>query len=527
MEPYRDSPNDEEAEANDTHQISIDLENLDDEDEEDAPVPMVAAFSSKGKFAGYEAQEDLEDATFPLNPRTMYSVKLPTLLLLLVFAIVATYAGTMKHHQKNIETNNVPPPHNVVTGVPQQSEEPAELLGHTEIQSSTPKSNDKKGKKGKAHKAKPTGEGSEVYDTIEHVEKEMAALTNRDDDDSVIAVKENLEDEEEDLIEVAIDEELEKSGLESLEEKGTKEKQKEEEAELMGTDLDVDSGGDDAEEEVIEEEIVEEVEDIVEGEFSIQKIWLNDVCVIFTMNGPLFISMLYISILSYLINLSTYLGIKEEVGLGGEDIVEDEVVVDDGLIHIEPGAVATINKSSPSRTTGGIVHLSVEGAKQISFIRFDFKDLDLAEGESITKATLKLYLTQFHKGNHGKDTFEVKVEALPHGGKWAEGTVSWKDQSISTRGSFLVDSFTVAKNKKRRLLRGESNNMNKNTERKLNVKKTLYEVDVTSAGIGPDTKHITFQLSMDEKDSAGGRLDFAGKTWKGGDAAPELVLAKG
>ena len=163
------------------------------------------------------------------------------------------------------------------------------------------------------------------------------------------------------------------------------------------------------------------------------------------------------------------------------------------LLQLKATAMVTIKKDNPDVKTGGQLHLSVEGNHKISFIRFELPS-DLGDA-NVTKATLNLYST-----SHNDELIEVSIAALPHGGKWSDGTVSWNDQ-LESRDSFVVTSFGA--------LELESGN-----------KKKLYEVDVTSA-LDLSSKWITFKLSTESS----GRLDFASETWEGGKAVPELMLA--
>jgi len=175
------------------------------------------------------------------------------------------------------------------------------------------------------------------------------------------------------------------------------------------------------------------------------------------------------------------------------------VVPKDEEVFLRPTAVATTKQLMPDSTSGGQVHLSVEGdGARYSFVRFDIPEF--AQDEKLIDATLSLYLTSHHKEGDPDDVYEVKVEALPQAGPWAEGSVSFNAQ-LEDMGSILIDTFEAKKLPN------------------IDDRKKLYEVDILSA-IQPDTREMTFKLSMDSP----GRIDFAGKTWSQGDSMPTVML---
>ncbi len=164
---------------------------------------------------------------------------------------------------------------------------------------------------------------------------------------------------------------------------------------------------------------------------------------------------------------------------------------------INPSAMTTIKKSSPDATNGGELHFSVEGGNErISFVRFELPDL--SKDDVVVRATLRLYLVRYHV-DEGQETFNVSVDAFPHGGKWEDGTVSWNER-IEDRGSFVVNSFKIVTQY---------------------LHASHFEVDVTSAIDLAKERRITFKLYTDE---VGGRVDFAGKGWNGGENVPELII---
>ena len=172
---------------------------------------------------------------------------------------------------------------------------------------------------------------------------------------------------------------------------------------------------------------------------------------------------------------------------------------EDNEIYLKPSALATIKQFTPDATTGGMVHLSVEGGgERISFIRYEFPPF--ADEVVVTEAKLNLYLTNHLEVGDGDEAeYTVQVEALPHAGKWAEGSVSFNNQ-LEERNKFDVNNFKVEKLDP-------------------NDRKQLYSVDVTSAMDAQRTR-ITFKLSTESN----ARLDFGGKTWSNGDSVPELLL---
>ena len=165
--------------------------------------------------------------------------------------------------------------------------------------------------------------------------------------------------------------------------------------------------------------------------------------------------------------------------------------------------MTTIKKSSPNAKNGGLLHFSVEGdesaegEERISFVRFDLSTISASD--VVARATLSLHLVGHHKKSDEEHTFKIDVDALPQGGDWSTGSVSWNDQ-LECKGSFFVESFSAV-------------------PLESSVEKQIYAVDVTSA-IVSTKKWITFKLSTESS----GRLDFAGKKWSGGEAVPELML---
>lgn len=175
--------------------------------------------------------------------------------------------------------------------------------------------------------------------------------------------------------------------------------------------------------------------------------------------------------------------------------IEEEEEASPNLLQIRPSAITTVKKSRPKSKTGGMVNFSVEGNdERMSYVRFELSNIPKKD-YVVKEARLYLYLHRF-KGSD--DDFKVSIDALPHAKKWLDGTVSW-NEPINARGSFLVDTFEAKLDDK---------------------KKHLYEVDVTDAVARQKTR-ITFKLYTDKSN---GRVDFAGKTYNGGDNVPELVV---
>lgn len=133
-----------------------------------------------------------------------------------------------------------------------------------------------------------------------------------------------------------------------------------------------------------------------------------------------------------------------------------------------------------------MLRLSVEGEARVSFVRFDLNAL--SSNDVVSAATLRLYLT-----TQQNETCTVAVAALPHSGKWHEGTVSW-NAPVEERGAYRIGAFEAREAK-------------------------WYEVDVTRA-IHPSKKWRTFMISTEDEAT----VDFAGKAWRGGEMAPVLTV---
>ena len=160
-----------------------------------------------------------------------------------------------------------------------------------------------------------------------------------------------------------------------------------------------------------------------------------------------------------------------------------------------PAAMTSTKQFLPDSTTGGKVHLTVQGGgERFSYIRFDLPDF--ADNEKVVDSKLTLYLTSHHTEGE-EDNFSVTVEELPWGGKWEDDTISWNNP-ISETGKTFITNFEATK-----LLDDD-------------VRKQKYEVPVLLA-VKDD---ITFKLSMEKE----GRLDWAGRTWSEGDSKPYLML---
>ena len=184
------------------------------------------------------------------------------------------------------------------------------------------------------------------------------------------------------------------------------------------------------------------------------------------------------------------------------------------IVQFRPAAMTTTKKASPDSKTGGMVRFSIAGGEEQreSFVRFDLSSLD--EDATVDRASLQLNLVEHDMGSYEKDSFKVHVDVLPHGGTWKEGEVSWND-GIEEREAEFVDSFEVD-------VSGSHDG------RRLASSMTMYELDVTDVvndvGIGTHDREyarITFKLYTDEES---GRIDFAGKTFNGGNDVPQLVL---
>ena len=164
-------------------------------------------------------------------------------------------------------------------------------------------------------------------------------------------------------------------------------------------------------------------------------------------------------------------------------------------------AMTTVKRWSPNATNGGMVHFSVEQGHNIrvSYVRFELPDFTEDDDVVVVRATLNLYLV-----DTGLDTdnFEVSVDALPHAGRWKDGTVTWNENPIHDRGSFFVNSFKVE-------------------DFTTAIATHIQRVDVTSAIDPAKERRITFKLYTD---ADSGRLDFAGEHLNGGDNVPELVI---
>ena len=168
-------------------------------------------------------------------------------------------------------------------------------------------------------------------------------------------------------------------------------------------------------------------------------------------------------------------------------------------LKYEPSAMTTVKKSSPDANNGGMVHFSVEGSgERVSYVRFELPEFP-KEDVVIAKAELILYLVE-HNVEPGTNYFDVAVDALPHAGRWKDGTVSWNERPIDDREAFFVETLRVVDFVSHR---------------------QVQRVDVTDAIDPTRQKRITFKLYTDE---LSGRLDFAGEDWNSGENVPELVI---